>query len=265
MKIIDADAHVIENESAWDYMLESERQFRPSIVGATSGDPGDRLLAHRRQIDAAQQCRKKPSGSGPGHERSEYSFKAHGRAGHRCPGDLSDDFYFPDGAPRRRSILRFAAATTAGWPISSAKRRTVFAGWWCRRCLTWITSPMSSSSAKSTAPAACTCAGLEADRRLAIPIFIRCMTPASEARFARFACTRRTAASRRMIFFSMSRDFANSSSPWWARFIRSSTTAFPERFPKLRIGIIEVSAQWIPYAIHDLARRHRAARQAVER
>jgi predicted TIM-barrel fold metal-dependent hydrolase len=24
----------------------------------------------------------------------------------------------------------------------------------------------------------------------------------------------------------------------------------------LRIGIIEVSAQWIPYAIHDLARRH---------
>ena len=29
----------------------------------------------------------------------------------------------------------------------------------------------------------------------------------------------------------------------------------PERFPKLRIGIIEVSAQWIPYAIHDLSRR----------
>jgi predicted TIM-barrel fold metal-dependent hydrolase len=30
----------------------------------------------------------------------------------------------------------------------------------------------------------------------------------------------------------------------------------PERFPTLRIGIIEISAQWIPYAIHDLARRH---------
>jgi predicted TIM-barrel fold metal-dependent hydrolase len=30
----------------------------------------------------------------------------------------------------------------------------------------------------------------------------------------------------------------------------------PQRFPELRIGIIEVSAQWIPYAIHDLARRH---------
>jgi predicted TIM-barrel fold metal-dependent hydrolase len=39
MKIIDADAHVIESESAWDYMLESERQYRPRIVGAASGDP----------------------------------------------------------------------------------------------------------------------------------------------------------------------------------------------------------------------------------
>jgi predicted TIM-barrel fold metal-dependent hydrolase len=39
MAVIDADAHVIENESAWDYMLESERQFRPRIVGATNGDP----------------------------------------------------------------------------------------------------------------------------------------------------------------------------------------------------------------------------------
>src|SRR5438094_6396565 len=39
MPVIDADAHVIENESAWDYMLESERQFRPKIVGAANGDP----------------------------------------------------------------------------------------------------------------------------------------------------------------------------------------------------------------------------------
>jgi len=39
MPIIDADAHVIENESAWDYMLESERPFKPKIVGATNGDP----------------------------------------------------------------------------------------------------------------------------------------------------------------------------------------------------------------------------------
>ena len=50
MKIIDADAHVIENESAWDYMLESERQYRAanrrrderrsrrSIIGSSTAD-----------------------------------------------------------------------------------------------------------------------------------------------------------------------------------------------------------------------------------
>jgi len=29
----------------------------------------------------------------------------------------------------------------------------------------------------------------------------------------------------------------------------------PERFPKLRFAFIEVSAQWVPYAVHDLAKR----------
>ncbi len=31
----------------------------------------------------------------------------------------------------------------------------------------------------------------------------------------------------------------------------------PERFPKLRVAFIEVSAQWIPYVMHDLAKRFR--------
>jgi predicted TIM-barrel fold metal-dependent hydrolase len=39
MKVIDADAHVIENESTWDFMLESERSFKPRIIG--SGNPKD--------------------------------------------------------------------------------------------------------------------------------------------------------------------------------------------------------------------------------
>jgi predicted TIM-barrel fold metal-dependent hydrolase len=32
--------------------------------------------------------------------------------------------------------------------------------------------------------------------------------------------------------------------------------SIPDRFPGLRIAIVEVSAQWIPYAVHDLARRY---------
>ena len=39
MPAIDADAHVLETERTWDYMDESEREFRPVVV--SSGGPGD--------------------------------------------------------------------------------------------------------------------------------------------------------------------------------------------------------------------------------
>jgi len=39
MLTIDADSHVIENDSTWDFMLESERPFKPKIVG--SNNPSD--------------------------------------------------------------------------------------------------------------------------------------------------------------------------------------------------------------------------------
>ena len=38
MAVIDSDAHVLETEHTWDYMLESERGMRPQIV-ATPDDP----------------------------------------------------------------------------------------------------------------------------------------------------------------------------------------------------------------------------------
>src|SRR5215208_648966 len=38
MAVIDSDAHVLETEHTWDYMLESERSLKPRIV-ATPNDP----------------------------------------------------------------------------------------------------------------------------------------------------------------------------------------------------------------------------------
>ena len=49
MAVIDADAHVIENESTWDHMLESERRsdpessalpmaIPPSTIGSLTAD-----------------------------------------------------------------------------------------------------------------------------------------------------------------------------------------------------------------------------------
>jgi hypothetical protein len=38
MAVIDSDAHVLETERTWDYMLESERLLKPRIV-PTPNDP----------------------------------------------------------------------------------------------------------------------------------------------------------------------------------------------------------------------------------
>ena len=49
-------------------------------------------------------------------------------------------------------------------------------------------------------------------------------------------------------------DFLTSSYPALT-FHSLAFNGIPEKFPKLRFGFIEVSAQWIPYALHDLAKR----------
>jgi hypothetical protein len=46
MAVIDADAHVIENEATY-FMLELAAS--PQLVQTRPGDPKRRLLAHRRQ------------------------------------------------------------------------------------------------------------------------------------------------------------------------------------------------------------------------
>jgi predicted TIM-barrel fold metal-dependent hydrolase len=38
----------------------------------------------------------------------------------------------------------------------------------------------------------------------------------------------------------------------------------PERFPKLKIAFLEVSAQWLPYVLTDLAKRHRLQGRELE-
>ena len=61
MLTIDADAHVIENESTWDFMLESERSFKPKIVGSNNPkDTFDYWLVDGRVIPRNNVERKLP-------------------------------------------------------------------------------------------------------------------------------------------------------------------------------------------------------------
>ncbi len=57
--------------------------------------------------------------------------------------------------------------------------------------------------------------------------------------------------------------FAKAKLPLVATFHQLLLKGIPARFPKLRWGFVEVSAQWIPYALNDLAIRFRRRGQEM--
>ena len=254
MTVIDADAHVIENESAWDYMLESERQFRPRIVGATSGEPAvDYWYIDGRLMPRSNVEKKLPEGA---RNMSDLSV----RITHM--DELHIDiqviyptiFIFP--TARRPEVDLAIFRSYNRWKAGNVAKAPERFRW-------VVVPPLLNMDrvgeelkfGKEHGACGVYLRGLEADRRLSDPYFYRMYDIASSLDLP--ICVHSANGS------IQSHDFFLDE-PGFCKFKLAVIGAFhslvndgiPERFPKLRIGIIEVSAQWIPYAIHDLARRH---------
>ena len=137
--MIDADAHVIENESTWDHMLESERGFKPRMVGASDGDASaDYWLIDGRLMPRSNVEKSLPEAA---RDMSDLSIRiAHMKELNIDLQVIYQRFLFsqPLGGPK--SISPFAAAITAGWLISLVKSPSDFAGSWSRLCSIWILS-----------------------------------------------------------------------------------------------------------------------------
>jgi predicted TIM-barrel fold metal-dependent hydrolase len=253
MLTVDADAHVIENESAWDYMLESERAFKPKIVGATDADPSiDYWFIDGRLMPRSNVETKLPEAA---RDMSDLSIRI------KHMDELNVDiqviyptiFIFPTA---RRAEVDLALCRSynrwmAGIVAQAADR------------FRWVVVPPLLNMDRVTEEikfgkehGACGIylRGLETDRRLSDPYFFPVYDAASKLDMP--VCVHSANGS------IASHDFFLDE-PGFCKFKLAVVGAFhslvnegiPDRFPKLRIGIIEVSAQWIPYAIHDLARR----------
>jgi aminocarboxymuconate-semialdehyde decarboxylase len=254
MLTIDADAHVIENESAWDYMLESERQFKPRIVGAANGDPSiDYWLIDGRLMPRSNVEKNLPREA---REMSDLSIRI------KHMDELNVDvqviyptiFIFP--TARRPEVDLALCRSYNRWMADIVKKAP--------ERFRWIVVPPLLNMeqvfeelkfGKEHGACGVYMRGLEADRRLSESYFF----PVYEAatRLDMPICVHSANGSITAHDFFLDE-------PGFCKFKLAVVGAFhslvndgiPERFPKLRIGIIEVSAQWIPYALHDLARRH---------
>ena len=65
----------------------------------------------------------------------------------------------------------------------------------------------------------------------------------------------RALALKELVAFLMDKEIAKFKLPVVSTFHSLISDGLPTRFPELRYGFIEVSSQWVPYAIHDLVRR----------
>jgi predicted TIM-barrel fold metal-dependent hydrolase len=265
MKVIDADAHVIESESAWDYMLESERQYRPRIVGAASGDPAinywhiDGRLMPRSNVE-----KNLPEAA---RDMSDLSIRL------KHMDELGIDiqviyptiFIFP--TARRAEVDLAICRSYNRWMADIVAKAPDRFRWVVVPPLLNMEHRVADELKFGKEHGACGVylRGLEADRRLSDPYFYPMYDAASEARPAHL----RALGERQLIeahdFFADEPGFCKFKLAVSGRVSFARFDGIPERFPKLRIGIIEVSAQWIPYAIHDLARRHLRRGKQFER
>ena len=254
MLVIDADAHVIENESAWDYMLESERQFRPKIVGAANGDPSvDFWLIDGRLMPRSNVEKKLPQAA---REMTDLSIRI------RHLDELNVDiqviyptiFIFP--TARRPEVDLALCRSYNRWMADIVKKAPGRFRW-------VVVPPLLNMGCvfdelkfgKENSACGIYLRGLEADRRLSDSYFFPLYEAASKLDLP--ICVHSANGSIESHDFFLDE-------PGFCKFKLAVVGAFhsliydgiPARFPKLRIGIIEVSAQWIPYAIHDLARRY---------
>lgn len=254
MAVIDADAHVIENESAWDYMLESERRFRPKIVGAANGDPSvdywfiDGRLMPRSNVEKAL-----PEAA---RDMSDLSIRI------KHMDELNIDiqviyptiFIFP--TARRAEVDLALCRSYNRWMADIVKQSPDRFRW-------VVVPPLLNMErvaeelkfGKEHGACGVYLRGLEADRRLSDPYFFPLYEAAVKLDLP--ICVHSANGSIEAHDFFLDE-------PGFCKFKLAVVGAFhsllvdgiPDKFPGLRIAIVEVSAQWIPYAVHDLARRY---------
>jgi predicted TIM-barrel fold metal-dependent hydrolase len=253
MSTIDADAHVIENESTWDFMLESERAFKPKIVGSNRpNDPFDYWLVDGRVIPRNNVERALPVAA---REMSDLGVRIQHMDALGIDRQVIYPTFFITPISRRPDIDLAVARSYNRWMAEIVRKEP--------DRFRWVVVPplqtlehVSEELRFGKEHGACGVylRGLEVERMLSDPYFYPVYEQASTLDLP--VCIHSANGA-----FTTYDFFADD--PGFSKFKLAVIGAFhalvfhgiAQRFPNLRIGIIEVSAQWIPYAVHDLARR----------
>jgi len=255
MATIDADAHVLETDRTWEYMLESEREFRPRVVATPDAEESGgeswlvdgRLHAKARNVGADT----------PKAAREMEDIDA--RIKHMDELGVDIQVLYPTIFLRpftlRPEVELALSRSYNRWLVDIWKRG--------QGRLRWVAVLPLLSMEKALAEArwaqengACGIffRGLEGDKILSDPYFYPLYEEAG--RLDMPVCVHSATGSFAVHdFFERECGFNKFKLAVVGSFHSVLFAGIPQRFPKLKFGFIEVSAQWIPYALHDIARR----------
>jgi predicted TIM-barrel fold metal-dependent hydrolase len=255
MATIDADAHVLETDRTWEYMLESEREFRPRVVATPDAEESGgeswlvdgRLHAKARNVGADT----------PKAAREMEDIDA--RIKHMDELGVDIQVLYPTIFLRpftlRPEVELALSRSYNRWLVDIWKRG--------QGRLRWVAVLPLLSMEKALAEArwaqengACGIffRGLEGDKILSDPYFYPLYEEAGRLNLP--VCVHSATGSFAVHdFFERECGFNKFKLAVVGSFHSVLFAGIPRRFPKLKFGFIEVSAQWIPYALHDIARR----------
>lgn len=255
MATIDADAHVLETDRTWDYMLESEREFRPRVVATPDAEESGgeswlvdgRLHAKARNVGADT----------PKAAREMEDIDA--RIKHMDELGVDLQVLYPTIFLRpftlRPEVELALSRSYNRWLVDIWKRGQGRLRWVAVLPLLSMEKALAEARwAKENGACGIFIRGLEVDRILSDPYFYPLYEEAGRLDLP--VCVHSATGSFAVHdFFDRECGFNKFKLAVVGSFHSVLYEGIPQRFPKLKLGFIEVSAQWIPYALHDIARR----------
>lgn len=253
MPTIDADTHVIETERTWEYMDESETQFKPVTVTASSA-PGRQFWL----IDGKVFGR----GGNVGKEFPEASREMKDvevRLRHMDELGVDVQVLYPSlflrSLTSRPEVERALCKSYNRWMVDICRKGEKRLHWAAILPLLNMDHALAEARwAKDNGACALFTRPIPEDRLLTDPYFYPLYEEASRLNLP--VCVHAgTGSFDWSNVFEQEAGFGKNKLPVVSSFHSIVFEGLMERFPILKFGFIEVSAQWIPYAIHDIVKR----------
>ncbi|MGE5540272.1 MAG: amidohydrolase family protein [Gemmatimonas sp.] len=259
---IDSDAHVLETTTTWSYIPEAEKALRPLVVeyasdSSTKSNEGNRVR-EAWVVDGRLQPKEVNVGSNTAEEAREMR-DIEKRLAHMDELSIDVQVLYPTLFLRPITLnpkVELALVRSYNRWLGEIWKRGKERLLWVAKLPVYTPSEWENELRWAKDHGACGIfvRGLEAERRLCDPYFF----PLYEIAGKLDLCIGMHSGNNSFQHYEVYHDeggFNRAKLPVIGAFHSLIMDGIPEKFPKVRWGFVETSAQWVPYVLNDLELR----------